>query len=1206
MGTSIGAALLALAFSMSQVAGEIDQEDRDFQNKVFQQWWGKDIVWKFDALPTDGKVAEKRIPYSGYIYPDTSGGTISALRKYDLAFHQGRLLATDHERRDTSLTEQVTRQVTERFGLFGGQIRTYNIVTNATPAWYGHCNGWTSAAIRHAEPQKSVTRNGIVFTPADIKGLLAEIYLYNDPQMLAGDGEEINPGVLHAILTNWLGAGSHPIGMDSDPGKEKWNYPIHAYSTRTAQYDPNFVDVAMNITYAMSSRGEFDASPRIPATKYFHYRLSLNDAGEIVGGLYYRDSSRIDMLWVPLRPKPSGKEGNERGNPHVDVEEVLAIWRSSVPDNLRRNWVIIDPPNSNPRITSAKSSTVSENQSQVLQVTASDQDLEEGLSFVASQQLTFAVTGGADQAAFAIDENTGELTFTAAPDFEQPTDNNQDNQYEVEVSVNDGAGGRAAHKMRIVVTDTNDAPTILSGPRLQTMENQTAAIAVAFEDQDRPAQGVTCSLSGGADLERFSIDPESGVLKFIQNPNYEKPLDADEDNVYELEVTVSDDEGAATSQLVQIVVTDANDPPVILSSNSQRAAENQLTVFKLKYEDEDESRQSLSCSLTGGSDLDRFTINSKTGELSFKSMPDFEDPADLDLDNIYEVEVCATDDAAASVRQLVSVTVTDVNDAPVITSTNSPITKENELAVLTISHRDEDKPPQSITYSLVGGTDHELFSIDELKGLLTFNALPNFEKPLDADRDNRYEVEVGVRDSAGGISSQLLCVSVTDTNDAPIITSNKTMKLAENGTSSVAISATDEDLPLQRLAFSLCGGGDCQRFAIDAKSGELKFKRAPDFENPADANKDNNYEVEVRVEDADGGAVTQFVQVSVVDANDPPVIVTKGQIEVPEGESIAALIVARDEDQIPQKLTYSLRGGADRKRFSVNATTGELTFVQVPDFEHAGDADKDNIYAVRVRVDDGAGGIAMEMLRITVADVNEPPVITSSDTVEAIENQVFAFTILCTDQDIPAQRFTYKIVGGDDRERFAVDSGTGDTIFLKSPDFENPCDANRDNVYEVELEAEDNQGGRTSRLFQVTVINANEHPTITYSPKVQENQIEVLTVNVSDEDMSTREITISISGGSDRDIFNIDSRTGDLSFKTAPDFENPTDSNQDNIYEVEVKVEDGDGGSALKSIRVKVLDVDEVPSKPESSGGEDKPETAAKDEAEPPAPQTQD
>jgi hypothetical protein len=69
----------------------------------------------------------------------------------------------------------------------------------------------------------------------------------------------------------------------------------------------------------------------------------LNPAGEIVGGQFYGDSSRIDMLWVPLLPKPPKQPGNERGNPHINVEQILAIWRDSVPEETRKLWLVADP-----------------------------------------------------------------------------------------------------------------------------------------------------------------------------------------------------------------------------------------------------------------------------------------------------------------------------------------------------------------------------------------------------------------------------------------------------------------------------------------------------------------------------------------------------------------------------------------------------------------------------------------------------------------------------------------------------------------------------------------------------------------------------------------------------------------------------------------------------------------------------------------------
>jgi len=329
-------ALVATLIASNGWGASIPDEDVQFQNETFRRYWGRDFDWKFDALPTKGVVPKGRVPYSGYIYPDTAGGTQAALRKYDAAFHGRRSLAWSYERWDTTAFQQPVRR---SGGLFG--LRQYT--TMQTPNWHGHCNGWTSAAIRHAEPQHSVTKNGVTFSPADIKALLAEIYIYNDHLDLSGSGELISPGLLHAVLANWLGRASHPLGMESHPGSEKWNYPAYSFSSLSAKRSDYEVEVKLNLASAKDTQGEFDESPRIQQVTYFHYTLTLNDDGDIIGGYFYNDSSRIDMLWLPLQPKLSGEEGHERGNPHVNVREVVAIWRDSVPAETREQWPVADP-----------------------------------------------------------------------------------------------------------------------------------------------------------------------------------------------------------------------------------------------------------------------------------------------------------------------------------------------------------------------------------------------------------------------------------------------------------------------------------------------------------------------------------------------------------------------------------------------------------------------------------------------------------------------------------------------------------------------------------------------------------------------------------------------------------------------------------------------------------------------------------------------
>lgn len=341
MNTARLAVVLSIVLTSVSQAGTIKKSESEYQTQNFRQWWGTELEWQFSELPTEGKVPTFRVPYSGHDYPDRGGGTVNALRQYDRAFHQGRGLATEWERQDTGQNGRMRRGRWVRgAGLFRNLLAARE---PDVPGWYGHCNGWTAAAIRHAAPEHSVRKNGVVFSPADIKGLLAEIYMYRDSEFLGGEDFAINPALMHVVLTNWLGRGSHPVGIETTLGEEKWNYPAYAYSMTFAERGERTIEVKMNLAYSMSTRQEYDFAEHLKRIKYFHYRLDLDEDGKIVGGDYFRDSSQMDMLWIPLHPVQGGREGNERGNPHVDVNEVLALWRASVSEEVRSKWFNIDP-----------------------------------------------------------------------------------------------------------------------------------------------------------------------------------------------------------------------------------------------------------------------------------------------------------------------------------------------------------------------------------------------------------------------------------------------------------------------------------------------------------------------------------------------------------------------------------------------------------------------------------------------------------------------------------------------------------------------------------------------------------------------------------------------------------------------------------------------------------------------------------------------
>ena len=112
----------------------------------------------------------------------------------------------------------------------------------------------------------------------------------------------------------------------------------------------------------------------------------------------------------------------------------------------------------------------------------------------------------------------------------------------------------------------------------------------------------------------------------------------------------------------------------------------------------------------------------------------------------------------------VTVTITGVNDGPVLLASDA-VVEENTTAVdAAVSATDVDSA--TLTFAL-SGTDAGFFDIDENTGVITFLAAPDFEDPLDDDADNIYDLTVSVTDSEGGEASQDITVTVTDVDEVP-------------------------------------------------------------------------------------------------------------------------------------------------------------------------------------------------------------------------------------------------------------------------------------------------------------------------------------------------------------------------------------------------------------------------------------------------------
>lgn len=588
-----------------------------------------------------------------------------------------------------------------------------------------------------------------------------------------------------------------------------------------------------------------------------------------------------------------------------------------------------------PEFSSAGTVSVAENTTGVV-YTAVAADPEGGA-------VTYSL-GGTDAALFTIDADTGEVTFIAAPDYENPQDAGGDNVYDVTVTVSDGTSS-SDQAVSITVSNENEfSPAFSSANSASVAEGTEGTVYTAVATDGDAGSQITYSLVNGEDSAAFSIDAQTGEIAFLSSPNFEAPTDSDGDNAYEITVRASDGT-RETLQSVTIEVTDENEKPVITSGQSAVFAENGSGVVHVMVAT-DEDGDSLTFSLRGD-DAAAFTIDAVTGELFFNTPPDAENPDSISGSNVYNIIVEATD-GTNTTNQGFFVTVTNVNEfSPVFTSGDTAFIPENVDAVAYTAVATDGDFGESVTYSITGGGDAGQLTINSQTGEVTFNATPDFEAPTDSDNDNVYEIVIRASDGQQ-TTDHAVSVTVTDQDEsgAPIIGSALSGSVSEAQTSAYVISAVDAEG--DTISYSI-SGTDAAQFSVDSETGEVSFNTVPDFEAPTDAGGNNIYDITVTASDG-SNSNSQSISITVTDITDGAEVPDNNTTEismVSGGAYVGQLETAGDEDWIRVDLV-----AGQRYQFDLSGTGSEPvedTFIRLYDESGNLIAENDDISTGTIR-----------------------------------------------------------------------------------------------------------------------------------------------------------------------------------------------------------------------------------------------------------------
>ena len=596
------------------------------------------------------------------------------------------------------------------------------------------------------------------------------------------------------------------------------------------------------------------------------------------------------------------------------------------------------------------------------------------------------------------------------------------------------------------------------------------------------------------------------------------------------------------------------------ASSTAKENSNGATLIDVKL---DNSTAQLSISLSG-TDATKFNISN--GYLVFSNLPDYENPTDADNDNSYSLTLNASGAGISSTKAF-TVTVTNVNEAPVITTDSSSAFSvlENTTTVTTISASDPEN--DSITFSLQdssGTQDEALLQINSLTGEISFKLAPNFESPTDIDANNSLTFSVVASDDTISSSKEFYAsVSNVSEKATDITISNSSAAENSSGAEFGVVSIVDEDNDGIKSLTVTNSDGSCFTFG----SG-LNLKFCSGISGDYEAK--NTFSVELTLEDTAGLVLVKTLTLTLTDVNEAPtsIAVSSSALENLAGASFGTL--STTDPDAGDTFTYSVTGGTDSSSFEIGSSN-ELKFKSTI----SANFETKSSYSVIVSSTDSGSLSVSKTLTANVSNVNETPTaitLTGGTLAENIAGGSFG-SLSTTDPDA-SDTFTYSVLEGHDGTYFEI--GTGGNLKFKPSyygNFENK------NVYKANVKSTDSGSLSLSKTLTVNISNVNEEPAFSSvaAVSVAENGTAVLTATANDPEVShtaSQSLTFSLGTGNDNGKFNI-TAAGVLSFLRAPDYEIPSDSDENNTYIVNVIVSDGSSSSTLQ-MTITVTDVTEA------------------------------
>lgn len=554
-------------------------------------------------------------------------------------------------------------------------------------------------------------------------------------------------------------------------------------------------------------------------------------------------------------------------------------------------------------------------------------------------------------------------------------------------------------------------------------------------------------------------------------------------------------------------------PPVVLqnnapTANAQSVSTNEDTAKSITLTGSDSEGSALTFSIVANPTKGVLSgLNPSTGSVTYTPNANANGADSF----TFKVNDGSTDSSAAAV----SITVTPVNDLPVITSAAGTSATEGQPYSYDADASDVDG--DSLTFSLT--TNPVGMSLNSATGLISWT--PSFTQ------SGSNNVVMQVSDSNGGTASQSFSVSVANVNGPPTISSISSQSVIENQLLQFSVSASDPDGD----SFSV----SASNMPTGAAFASNTFSWTPSF------TQSGSYSPRFTATDSNG--LSSFIDVSITvnNANRVPTADPQSQTT---NEDTAKSIALTGSDLDSDPMTFSIASNPSNGALSgFNANSGAVTYTPNANFNGAD--------SFTFKVNDGSADSSAATISLTVTAVNDAP---TANTQSVSTNEDAARAITLTASDVEGSSLTFSIVTNPAKGALSgLNTATGAVTYTPN--------ANANGADSFTFKVNDGSLDSNAAVISISINSIGDAPALNPigAKSVIEGQLLSFTISGSDADNDA--LTFSASGVPSGASFDASTRT----FTWSPVF------TQAGAYSVTFTVSDG-SSTASEIVVITVVD----------------------------------